>query len=727
MRTACDEVPTDEAYGILNGEGALTNARDLAAPAPGAGRLVDRWDERAAAGLTEPELLCYRSNLLGSDLRITNFGGGNTSAKVEERDPLTGEAVTVLWVKGSGGDLGSSSLDGFASLYLDKLLALQSRYRGHEREDEMPALFPHCTFNLNPRPASIDTPLHGFVPHRHIDHMHADALIAIAAARHGEALMARIFGDEMAWIPWQRPGFDLGLRVGRTAEHPQLKGLILGGHGALTWGPTSAACYRTTLGTIQQAADWLDEQAKPEPFGPLVAPPLEPDRRNQLLTELAPVLRGLLGLLTPKVMHFVDSEGVLEFVGGSRCEALAERGTTCPDHFLRTRVRPLFVPFAPDRESAADLLARLPALVEKYRDDYTAYYNRCKRSDSPTMRDPNPVIVLIPGLGLLAFQKDKATARIAAEFYESTIRIMRWAEGVDEYVAIPEQEAFDIEYWSLEEAKLQRLPPPRSLEGRICFVTGGAGGIGRATAGRLLSEGAAVVLADIDSAAAFQARADLSSSSAPDNIRSVACDVTGESSVAAAFAEAVREFGGVDVLVSNAGIASASPIDDTTLATWHRNIDVLSTGYFLVAREAVRVMKAQRRGGSIVFVGSKNALVASPGAAAYCTAKAAAVHLARCLAVEGAPFGIRANVVNPDAVIRGSRIWSGQWRRERAASNRISEDDVDAFYRDRSLLKRSVYPDDVAEAVYFFASDRSDKSTGNILNVDAGNVTAFPR
>jgi rhamnulose-1-phosphate aldolase/alcohol dehydrogenase len=390
-------------------------------------------------------------------------------------------------------------------------------------------------------------------------------------------------------------------------------------------------------------------------------------------------------------------------------------------------VRPLFVPFAPGRESSAELLARLPALVDRYREQYTAYYERCRRPGSPAMRDPHPVLVLIPGLGLLAFQKDKQTARVASEFYESTIRIIRWAEGVDEYVPIAEQDAFDIEYWSLEEAKLQRMPPPRSLEGRVAVVTGGGGGIGRATAERFLSEGASVVLLDIDPAAADQARLSLAASFGADRVRSLECDVTRESAVASAFANTSRAFGGVDILVSNAGIASSAPIEETTMAVWQRNVDILATGYFLIAREGVRVMKAQGRGGSIVFVGSKNALVASPGAAAYCSAKAAALHLARCLAVEGAPHGIRANVVNPDAVIRGSRIWDGAWRRERAASNRITEEEVETFYRERSLLKRSVYPEDVAEAVYFFASERSGKSTGNILNVDGGNVTAFTR
>ena len=702
--------------------------KDLRAAPAAAEGLADRWDDQTASGLNEAELLRYRSNLLGSDLRITNFGGGNTSAKVTESDPLTGEPASVLWVKGSGGDLGSASLDGFASLYLDKLHALESRYQGLEHDDAMPGYFPHCTFNLNPRASSIDPPLHAFIPHPQIDHMHADALIAIAAARNGERLMHQIFGGELAWIPWQRPGFDLGLKVGRAAlGDPNLQGLILGGHGSITWGPTSRACYRTTLRIIQKAADWLDLHAKPEPFGTAAAAPLAPGARRALLVQLAPVLRGLLSPLAPKVMHAADSEAVLEFVGSARCEALARLGTTCPDHFLRTRVRPLFVPFAPDRETATDLLARLPALVEQYREEYTAYYERCRRSDSPAMRDPYPVIVLIPGLGLLSFQKDKATARVAAEFYESTIRIMRWAEGVDEYVPIAEQEAFDIEYWSLEEAKLRRLPPAKSLEGRIAVVTGGGGGIGRATAARLLAEGATVTLADIDASAVETARDELSASFGPDRIRAVACDVTRERSVADAFADAVVEFGGLDILVSNAGIASASPVDETSLATWQRNIDVLTTGYFLVSREAFKIVKAQRRGGAVVFVGSKNALVASPGAAAYCTAKAAALHLARCLALEGAPHGIRVNVVNPDAVIRGSRIWSGTWRSERAASNQIAEEDVEAFYRDRSLLKRSVFPEDVAEAILFFASDRSGKSTGNILNVDAGNVTAFTR
>ena len=692
-------------------------------------RLPDRWDDGAGRDtLPEPELLLYRSRLLGADLQITNYGGGNTSAKVEMRDPLTGEDVPVLWVKGSGGDLGSMGLDGFATLYLDKLRALARLYRGREHEDEMAGYFPHCAFGLNPRATSIDTPPHCFIPHKHVDHMHADAVIALAAARDGERLTREVFGDEIGWVPWQRPGFDLGLKVGRTAaDNPRLSGLVLGSHGLVTWGPTSKECYRTTLRIIRRAADWLDAHVRPDPFGRQVAPALPEAERRALVTALAPLLRGRLSALAPKVMHHADSEVVLEFVGSERAEELAARGTTCPDHFLRTRVRPLFVPFAPGRDGLPDLAARLDGLVEGYRRDYEAYYTRCRRADSPAMRDPYPVLVLVPGVGLLSFQKDKATARIAAEYYVNTINVMRWAEGVSAYAPIPEQEAFDVEYWPLEEAKLRRLPPARSLEGRIALVTGGAGGIGSAVARRLLAEGASVVLADLDAGALDDAVRELTGAFGADRVRGVAGDVTSEDSVRETIAAAAREFGGLDILVSYAGIASASPFDETTLATWRRNLDVLATGYFLVAREGYSLMKRQGRGGSIVFVGSKNALAASAGAAAYSAAKAAELHLARCLALEGAEHGIRVNVVNPDAVIRGSRIWTGSWRAERAASNRIEEGDVEEFYRKRSLLKRSVFPEDVAEAVYYFASNLSSKSTGNVLNVDAGNATAFPR
>jgi rhamnulose-1-phosphate aldolase/alcohol dehydrogenase len=691
-------------------------------------QLMDRWNDAEVLGLSEPELLLYRSRLLGSDRRITNFGGGNTSAKLTMTDPLTRQPVTVLWVKGSGGDLGSMGIDGFATLYLDKLAALPTLYRGREHEDEMAGLFAHCAFNLNPRATSIDTPPHAFIPYPHIDHMHADAVIALAAAREGERLTREIFDGMIGWVPWQRPGFDLGLKVGALAtQQPRLRGVVLGGHGLFTWGPTSKECYHTTIDVIRRAAAWLEQRSRPQPFGPAAAPALPAAERDALVTEIAPALRGWLSARQRKVMHHLATPEVLEFVNSARAAELAPLGTTCPDHFLRTRVRPLFVPFAPGRESAADLLARVPALVEGYRADYAAYYERCRRPDSPAMRDPYPVILLVPGLGLLSFQTNKATARVAAEFYLNAINVMRGAEGVDAYVPLPEQEAFDIEYWGLEEAKLQRLPKPGALEGRVALVTGAAGGIGGAIARRLLDEGACVMLSDLDTDALAGASAAAEAAYGEDRARAVRTDVTDEDSVAQAILYSALEYGGLDIVVCCAGLASSSPYEATTVETWRKNVDVLATGYFLVSRDGFRVMQKQGLDGSIVFVGSKNALVASPDAAAYCTAKAAELHLARCLAVEAAEHGIRVNVVNPDAVIRGSKIWSSAWKKERAAGYNVPEDQLEEFYRKRSLLKRSVLPEDIAEAVLFFATDRSAKSTGNIVNVDAGQAGAFTR
>ena len=691
-------------------------------------RLSDRWDDAKAAAMSEPELLLYRSNLLGSDLRITNFGGGNTSAKVKQRDPLTGQEVSVLWVKGSGGDLGSLRLDGFATLYLDKLESLKALYRGLEHEDEMVGYLPHCTFGLNPRAASIDTPLHAFVPRAHVDHMHPDALIAIAASRDGERLTQELFGGKLGWLPWQRPGFDLGLRLEALAKsRPDLDGIVLGGHGLFTWGDTARECYQTTLRVIQQAADYLAARGRQEPFGPAVVRSLEAAEKQAFLGEVVPALRGKLSAGARKVLHFTDAPEVMELVNSKRAQELAALGTSCPDHFLRTKIWPLFVPFDPARERAGDVAGRLDALLEGYRARYEAYYARCRRPDSPAMRDPYPVIVLVPGVGLLSFAKDKATARIASEFYVNAINVLRGAEGVSSYVSLPEQEAFEIEYWLLEEAKLQRLPRPKGLEGRIAVVTGGAGGIGGATARRLLGEGACVVILDVDEAALAEADAALVREHGRDRVRALRCDVTDEASVRASYDFTLREFGGLDILVSNAGIASAAPVEETSLEAWNRSLGILATGYFLVSRDAFALLKKQGIGGSLVFIGSKNALVASGGASAYCSAKAAAIHLARCLALEGAELGIRANVVNPDAVIRGSRIWGGSWKQERAAANRISEAEIEDFYRERSLMKRSVLPEDIAEAVYFFASELSAKSTGNILNVDAGNVASFTR
>jgi rhamnulose-1-phosphate aldolase/alcohol dehydrogenase len=687
--------------------------------------LQSRWDERHAAALSPQELLLYRSNLLGSDLRITNFGGGNTSAKLTARDPLSGEDVRVLWVKGSGGDLGSIKLDGFATLYLDRLEGLKRLYRGPRHEDEMVGFLPHCTFDLNPRAASIDTPLHGFLPHTHIDHMHPDAVISIAASRHSRALTKEVYGDEIGWLPWRRPGFELGLMLERFArENPKAIGVVLESHGLFTWGSDPRTCYERTIATVNKAIAWLAAKANAAAFGGGAVAAEPPTARRSLATRLMLAIRGEIGGGERKVGHFDDATAVLEFVNSKQLDELAALGTSCPDHFLRTKIRPLVVDYAGDIDAA---LAALPAAIVDYRAGYAAYYQRCKRADSPPMRDPNPVVYLVPRIGMITFARDKATARIAGEFYRNAINVMRGASSVNTYVGLPEKEAFDIEYWLLEEAKLRRMPKPKSLAGRIAIVTGGASGIGRSTAARFLAEGAAVVIADIDKPALAETEAALAKAYGKDNIRGFEMDVTDEDAVIRAFADAVAAYGGLDILVSNAGISSSASIEDTSLAMWNRNMDIMAKGYFLVSREAFRVMKRQKLGGVVVFVASKNGLAASPNAAAYSTAKAAEIHLARTLALEGAPDGIRVNVVNPDAVLRGSKIWTGEWREQRAAVYKMSPDDLEEHYRQRSLLKLSVLPEDVAETIYFLASDMSAKSTGNIFNVDAGNALSFTR
>jgi rhamnulose-1-phosphate aldolase/alcohol dehydrogenase len=693
-----------------------------------ASRLPHAWNDATAAQCRPEELLLYRSNLLGADKRITNFGGGNTSAKLSMRDPLTGADTTVLWVKGSGGDLGSMKLDGFSTLYLDKLQGLKALYRGLEHEDDMVSLLPHCAFNLNGRAASIDTPLHAYIPYAHVDHMHPDAVIAIAASRSSESLTASLFGGEIGWLPWQRPGFDLGLKLQALAKsQPRLKGILLEAHGLFTWGDSAKDCYDTTLRIVQKATDWLAERNTRPAFGGPARVSLPEAQRNAVAAAIAPALRGKISGDELKIGHFDSSAAVLEFVCSARLTELATLGTSCPDHFLRTKIRPLILDFDPAKPDVDALLGGLDEALARYRQEYAAYYQRCRRATSPPMRDPNAVVYLIPGVGMLTFAKDKATARIAGEFYINAINVMRGASGVDTYVGLPEQEAFDIEYWLLEEAKLKRMPKPKSLAARTALVTGGAGGIGLAISRRLLAEGACVVLADIDSEALVTAAADLRKRFGPDVIDTVLVDVTSEAAVGAALERVALGFGGIDILVSNAGIASSAPFEDTALDLWNKNIAVLATGYFLVSRAAYRILLKQKLPGSIVFVGSKNALAASANATAYCTAKAAEIHLARCLALEGAPHGIRVNVVNPDAVLRGSKIWTGEWRAERADAYQLKQEELDDFYRERSLLKRSVYPEDVAEAVYFFASDLSAKSTGNILNVDAGNASAFTR
>ena len=684
-----------------------------------------RWSDTEAATKAPAELLLYRSNLLGSDLTVTNFGGGNTSAKLVETDPLTGEAVEVLWVKGSGGDIGSMKLDGFSTLYQSKLLGLEAHYSGPDDDDKMVGYLPHCTFNLNGRAASIDTPLHSLLPFAHVDHVHPDAIIALAASSGGEAATLEIWGGRIGWLPWKRPGYTLGVQLRDYVQaHPEAEGVMLAGHGIICWADSAKSCYEHTIELIADAAQYLNRALDDKSAfgGQVVAPGAD---RAAMAAAVMPRLRGLMTGTRSKVGHWSDDAEALEFTGSADFARLAAIGTSCPDHFLRTKIAPLTLDPA-----RVDDMVYLEAEIAAFRNLYAAYYERCKRGNSPAMRDANPIVILIPGVGRITFAADKTTARLAGEFYGNAINVMRGAEAIGDYIGLDEQEAFDIEYWLLEEAKLQRMPAPKPLVGKIALVTGGAGGIGAATAARLMADGACVILVDRDAAALDEVRAGFAKQFGKDVVRSATCDVTDERQVQAAFEDCAREFGGLDILVANAGIASSAPIEETTVELWRKNYDVLAEGYFLTARSAFPLMKAMKDqgGASIVFIGSKNGIAAATNASAYASAKAASLHLARCLALEGAPFGIRVNTVNPDAVIKGSKIWDGDWRKERAGAHGIDAGaELEEHYRSRSMLKRDVLPSDIAEAVYFLASDMSAKSTGNMINVDAGNAQAFVR
>ncbi len=683
--------------------------------------LVSQWDDTHASKLDEPGKLLYRSNLLGGDLRITNFGGGNTSAKVMHKDPLTGQDVKVLWVKGSGGDIGSMKLDGFATLYMDKLESLKVLYKSIDQEDAMVHALNHCIFNLNARAPSIDTCLHGYVAYAHVDHVHSDAVIAIAAATNSEALTRQVFGDEMGYLPWQRPGIDLGIKLGNMAvANPKMVGVVLGSHGLFTWGNSAKQSYETTLRIINNAALWLDENRKKPAFGGEKIKALGIEERKAEALRLMPAIRGRISREQHKVGHFTDAPEVLEFVNSKQLDDLAPLGTSCPDHFLRTKIRPLIIPHDADG-------AQLDMLLENYRTDYAAYYERCKHTNSPAMRDSNAVIYLVPKVGLLAFARDRATARIAAEFYVNAINVMRGAAGVSKYQGLPEQEAFNIEYWLLEEAKLSRMPKAKSLQGRVALVTGGASGIGLAIAEKLASEGACITIADINELGMAEVVTEFGKRFGKDMVHSVNMDVTSEAAVIAGFASTVARFGGLDIVVNNAGIAIPAPAESTSLEVWNKQLAILGTGYFLVGREGFKLLKEQNCAGSMIYIASKNGMVASPGTSAYGAMKAMEIHLARVLAAEGAVHGIRVNTVNPDAVLRGSKIMSEGFRLNRANSLGIKPDELDDYYRKRSLLQRSVYPEDIAEAVYWFASDASNKSTGNIINVDAGHLASFTR
>ncbi|MFN3404291.1 MAG: bifunctional aldolase/short-chain dehydrogenase [Cytophagaceae bacterium] len=691
------------------------------------------WDfeKEKSFGTDEVAKFIYRSNMLGKDLRITNYGGGNTSVKTMEKDKVTRQDVEVLWVKGSGGDIGTMTRNGIAGLYLDKLNALKKIYRGLEFEDEMVELFNYCIYDLNSKAPSIDTPLHAFIPFKHVDHLHPDSIIAIAAAKDGEKITQQLFGGKLAWIEWQRPGFDLGLKIEKAiADNPGIEGLILGNHGLFTWGDTSYECYMRSLNIIETASHFLDENyGKRKPvFGGKSSASLPEDVRRNKAAELMPYLRGYCSEVTRMVGHFSDDERVLEFVNSKDLNRLAALGTSCPDHFLRTKIRPLVLSIAPDTDiNTGEIGNYLQKEFEKYREDYTKYYNNCKHSNSPAIRDRNPVIILWPGVGMFAFAKDKQTARVASEFYINAINVMRGAEAVSDYTALPEQEAFNIEYWLLEEAKLQRMPKPKSLSGKIAFVTGGSGGIGKAIAKKFLGEGACVVIADLDSNTIEETKEELKKEFSKDTVGGVAMDVTSPEKISEAIKTTILQFGGLDIIVNCAGLAISKSLEETSLKEWDLLQNVMVKGQFMMSKGAVEVLRKQKLGGDIVNIVSKNALVSGPNNVGYGTAKAAQLHMSRLLAAELGKDKIRVNVVNPDAVLRGSKIWEKGWASGRAAAYGIKPEDLPAYYASRTILNEEILAEDIASAVYVFVDGSLSKSTANVLNVDGGVAAAFVR
>jgi rhamnulose-1-phosphate aldolase/alcohol dehydrogenase len=689
------------------------------------------WDKAKAAELAGDEvaLFLYRSNLLGADLRLTNYAGDNTSVKIQETDPVSGQPAEVLWVKGSGGDIGTLTKAGCANLYVEKLHQLKNRYRGRAHEDEMVGLLEYCLFDPKGAPPSIDTPLHGLLPFQHIDHLHPDALIAIAASTDGEQLMHAIWGDTMGWLPWQKLGFDLGLQLEKIVQdNPDLRGVILGGHGLFTWGETSYDSYSNTLEVVEMAATYLEANyGKKSPVFGGVKLTDGPDatERRRLAAATMPVLRGLASSQHRMLGHYTDDARVLEFVNSNDLERLAAKGTSCPDHFLRTKIRPLVLGPETMKSDAASVKTYLEGQFAAYREAYVAYYERSKHDNSPAVRDANPVIILWPGVGLFSFSKDKQTARVAAEFYTNAINVMRGAEAVSEYQGLAEQEAFNIEYWLLEEAKLQRLPKPKSLSGQIAYVTGGTDGIGLAICELLLQNGACVVATDRDRLNENQAN--LRQKFSKDVALTAPLDVLDADAVAESLRQTVLQFGGVDIIVNCAGLSISKPLSETTQADWDLLNDVLVKGQFLVSQQAVAIQRQQGLGGNIINIASKNGLVAGPNNVAYGTAKAAQLHMSRLLAAELGTDKIRVNTVNPDAVLRGSKIWEGDWAGSRAKAYGISVEELPQHYAKRTLLGEEVLAEDIAKAVLVFVDGSLAKSTGNVLNVDGGVAMAFVR
>lgn len=692
------------------------------------------WDEEKAKSLEGDEvaLLLYRSNLLGADLRITNYGGGNTSCKTMDKDPLTGEQVEVMWIKGSGGDIGTLKKSGLAALYVERLRNLENVYRGIEHEDEMVELFNHCIFDLKSKAPSIDTPLHGFLPFKHIDHLHPDAAIAIAAAKDGKKITKELFNGTIGWVDWQKPGFDLGLQLRACLEeNPGIRGIMLGSHGLFTWGDTAYESYVNSLDVIEACAEYLAQNyGKNRPvFGGQKVESLPAEARKEQAAKLAPILRGFCSSERHMIGHFTDDEKVLEYVNSNDLERLAPLGTSCPDHFLRTKIQPLILNLEKDAalDDVEGIKAQLEPLFEDYRAMYTEYYETCKHPNSPAIRDRNPVIILFPGVGMFAFAKDKQTARVAAEFYINAINVMKGSEAVSEYTSLPRQEAFNIEYWLLEEAKLQRMPKPKALSGKIALVTGSAGGIGKAIAKRFAEEGAVVVLNDLNAERLAGAEQEFVGLFGRDAVSTAVLDVTNQEQIEDAFKAASLAFGGVDIIVNNAGLSISKSIEDHTQKDWNLLYDVLVKGQFLVTQGATKVLKAQGIGGDILNIVSKNALVSGPNNAGYGSAKAAQLHLSRLNAAELGAANIRVNVVNPDAVISDSNIWAGGWAEGRAKAYGITVEELPAYYAKRTLLNEIILPDDIANACFVFVGGNLNKSTGNVLNVDGGVAMAFVR
>ena len=678
--------------------------------------------------MTDPtaQALIARSNRLGADKKNTNFAGGNTSAKGFTTDPVTGEDVELMWVKGSGGDLGTLTAAGLSALRIDRLRALVNVYPGLEREDEMVAALDYCLHGKGGAAPSIDTAMHGLVDAAHVDHLHPDSGIAIATAADGEALTAKIFGDKVVWVPWRRPGFQLGLDIAAIkAEHPEAIGCILGGHGITAWGDTSEESERNSLWIIDTAAAYIAEHGAPEPFGGVVAgfEPLPETERRARAAQLAPVVRGIASTDKPMVGHFTDSDAVLDFLSREKLAPLAALGTSCPDHFLRTKVKPLVLDL-PATATAEEQIARLHELHAAYREDYRAYYEAHADETSPAMRGADPLIVLIPGVGMFSYGANKQTARVAGEFFVNAINVMRGAESLSTYAPISDAEKFRIEYWALEEAKLQRMPKPKSHQGRIAFVTGAASGIGKAIATRLAAEGACVVVADLDLEKAQAAAAELGNA---DVAIGVAANVADAAAVQGAIDAAVLAFGGIDLVVNNAGLSLSKSLLDTTEADWNLQHDVMAKGSFLVAQAAARAMIAQKLGGDVIYISSKNSVFAGPNNIAYSATKADQAHQVRLLAVELGEHGIRVNGINPDGVVRGSGIFAAGWGANRAATYGVKEEDLGQFYANRTILKREVVPENVADAVYVLTGPELTRTTGLHIPVDSGVAAAFLR